>query len=64
MTHELECNICHHKFQLNEDYSNGFCPECKIGYYYWDSCFYEDEDDSDEIGKEYNQGYYWSDEKW
>jgi len=58
MIHELECNICHHKFQLNDDYESGTCPKCGVGHYYWDYVWDE------ESGEEMFQGYYWIGEKW
>ena len=61
MVHELECNVCHHEFQLDEDYQSGDCPKCGVGHYFWDYVLAEEEDGSME---EMFQGYYWSGERY
>ena len=57
MEHELECPKCGFEFTLDEDYSSGYCPNCKEAHYYWDYVLDED------TYEEYFCGYYWEKNK-
>ena len=53
MSHELKCNKCDFEFSIDEDYQFGKCPNCNVGYYYWDYVL------DDETYEEFFAGYYW-----